>query len=53
MSLILINCSTMNKILKSKDKVTDFVKPDLPMMCTVMSKKHGKVMVEMEKHRTV
>ena len=53
MSLILINCSTMNKILKSKDKVTDLVKSDLPMMCTIMSKKHGEVMEEMEKHCTV
>lgn len=39
-----INCSTMNIILKNKDKVTEHVKSDLPMMCTIISKKHGKVM---------
>ena len=48
-----INCSTMNIILKNKDKVTEHVKSDLPMMCAIISKKHGKVMVEMEKHLTV
>ena len=38
-----INCSTMNIILKNKDKVTEHVKSNLPMMCTIISKKHGKV----------
>ena len=44
-----INCSTMNIILKNKDKVTECVKSDLPIMCTIISKKHRKVLEEMEK----
>ncbi|XP_019789663.1 putative CENPB DNA-binding domain-containing protein 1 [Tursiops truncatus] len=40
-----MNCSTNDMILKNKDKIMEHV----PMMSTILSKKCGKVMEEMEK----
>ena len=44
-----MNCSTIGTILKNKDKIMEHVKSAVPMMSTIISKKHGKVMEEMEK----
>ena len=44
-----MNHSTISKILKSKDKVMEYVKCAVLMMLTIMLKKCGKVMEEMEK----
>ena len=46
---LFMNCSTIGMILKNKDKIMEHVKSAVPMMLTVISKKHGKVMDEMEK----
>ena len=43
-----MNRSTMRTIL-NKDKIMEHVKSAVPMMSTIISKKHGKVMEEMEK----
>ena len=43
------NRATIGTILKNKDKIMEHVKPAMPMMLTITSKKHGKVMEEMEK----
>ena len=43
------NCSTISMILKNKDKIMEHVKSTVPRMSTILSKKHGKVMEEMEK----
>ena len=44
-----MNCSAIGTILKNKDKIVEHVKSAVPMMPTVISKKHGTVMEEMEK----
>ena len=44
-----MNCSTIGIILKNKEHV----KSDAPNMSTIISKKHGKVMEEMEKFVSV
>ncbi|TEA25644.1 hypothetical protein DBR06_SOUSAS2510059, partial [Sousa chinensis] len=44
-----MNRSTISTILKKKDKIMEHVKSTVLMMWTVVSKKHGKVMEEMEK----
>ena len=36
-------------ILKNKDKIMEHVKSTVPRMSAILSKKHGKVMEEMEK----
>ena len=41
--------STTGMILKNKDKIVEHVKSVLLMMLTIISKKRGKVMEEMEK----
>ena len=43
------NGSTIGTILKNKDKIVEHVKSTVPMMSTIISKKRGKVMEEMEK----
>ena len=42
-------CSTIGMILKNKDKIIEHVTSAVPMMLTIISKKHGKSMEEMEK----
>ena len=44
-----MNCSTIGMILKNKDEIMDYVKSAVPVMLTIISKQHGKVMEEMEK----
>ncbi|KAJ8787021.1 hypothetical protein J1605_023163 [Eschrichtius robustus] len=44
-----MNCSTIGTILKNKDTIMERVKSAVPMMSTIISKKRGKVMGEMEK----
>ena len=44
-----MNRSTIGTILTNKDKITEHVKSTVPMMSTIISKKCGKVMEEMEK----
>ena len=44
-----MNRSTISMILKNKDKIMEHVKSTVPRMSTILSKKHGKVMEEMEK----
>eukprot|EP00069_Balaena_mysticetus_P010247 bmy_06744T0 len=43
------NRSTTSTILKNKNKIMEHVKSAVPMMLTVISKKRGKVMEEMQK----
>ncbi|TEA38794.1 hypothetical protein DBR06_SOUSAS610161, partial [Sousa chinensis] len=44
-----MNRSTISTILKNKDKIMEHVKSAVPKMSTIVSKKRGKVMEEMEK----
>ena len=44
-----VYCSTTGVILKNKDKIMECVKFAVPIMLTIISKKRGKVMEEMEK----
>ena len=44
-----MNHSAISMILKNKDKIMEHVKSTVPRMSTILSKKHGKVMEEMEK----
>ena len=44
-----MNCSTTGMILKNKDEIVEYVKSAVPVMLTIISKQHGKVMEEMEK----
>ena len=44
-----MNHSTIGRILKNKDKIMEHVKSAVPRMSAILSKKHGKVMEEMEK----
>ena len=44
-----MNRSTIGTILKNKDKTMKYVKSAVPVMLTVIPKKRGKVMEEMEK----
>ncbi|TEA29199.1 hypothetical protein DBR06_SOUSAS14810001, partial [Sousa chinensis] len=44
-----MNHSTISMIQKYKDKIMEHVKSAVPVMWTVISKKCGKVMEEMEK----
>ena len=44
-----MNCLTVGTILKSKDRIMEHVKSAVPVLLTVISKKHGKVMEKMEK----
>ena len=48
-----MNRSTIGTIQKNKDKIIEHVKYAVLMMSTIISKKHGKVMEEMEKLRSV
>ena len=43
------NCSTISMILKNKDNIMECVKSAVLMMSTIISKKHRKVLEEMEK----
>ena len=43
------NHSTVSTILKNRDKIMERVKSALPVIATILSKKHGKVMEEIEK----
>ncbi|TKC46366.1 hypothetical protein EI555_009232 [Monodon monoceros] len=43
-----MNRSTIGTILKNKDKLMEHVNSAVPMMLTIISKKCGKVMEEME-----
>ena len=36
-----MNCPTISTILKNKDKIMEHVKSAVPMMLTIISKKHG------------
>ena len=44
-----MNRSTIGTILKNKDKIMEHVKSALPVMLTIILKKCGQVMEEMEK----
>ena len=44
-----MNSSTISTLLKNKDKIMEHVKSAVLMTSTIISKKHGKVMEEMEK----
>ena len=44
-----MNCSTIGTILINKDKIMEHVKCAVPMMSTIVLKKCGKVIEEMEK----
>ena len=44
-----MNYSTINMILKNKDKIMEHVKFAVPMTSTMTLRKHGKVMEEVEK----
>ena len=44
-----MNHSAAGKILKNKDTIMEHVKSAVPVLLTVISKKHGKVMEKMEK----
>ena len=44
-----MNHSTINKILKNKNKIVEHVKSAVPVMWTIISKKRGKVMEDMVK----
>ncbi|XP_069901967.1 putative CENPB DNA-binding domain-containing protein 1 [Globicephala melas] len=44
-----MNSSIIDTILKNKDKIMEHVKSAVPMMSTIILKKRGKVMEEMEK----
>ncbi|XP_066895622.1 putative CENPB DNA-binding domain-containing protein 1 [Kogia breviceps] len=48
-----MNYPTISTILKNKDKIMEHVKSAVLMMSTIISKKHGKVMEELEKLLTV
>ena len=43
------NCSTISMILKNKNNIMECVKSAVLMMPTIISKKHRKVLEEMEK----
>ncbi|KAK3876081.1 hypothetical protein Pcinc_019093 [Petrolisthes cinctipes] len=45
-----MNRSTIGTILKNKAKIVEHVKSSVPMQSTIISKKRGKVIEEMEKH---
>ena len=44
-----MNHSTINMILKNKDRIMERVKFAVPMTSTITLKKHGKVMEEVKK----
>jgi len=44
-----INHSTTGTILKNKDKITEQVKSAVSTTLKIISKRHGKIMEEMEK----
>ena len=44
-----MNYSTINMILKNKDKIMERVKFAVPMTSTITLRKHGKVIEEVEK----
>ncbi|XP_068393656.1 putative CENPB DNA-binding domain-containing protein 1 [Eschrichtius robustus] len=44
-----VNRSTIGTILKNKHKIMEHLKSAVPMMSTIILKKRGKVMEEMEK----
>ncbi|ROT86069.1 putative tigger transposable element-derived protein 1-like isoform X9 [Penaeus vannamei] len=44
-----MNRSTIGTILKNKDKIMEHVKSSVPMQSTIISKKRGKVIEELEK----
>ena len=48
-----MNRSTISPILKNKDKIMEHVKSAVPMMSTIISKKRGNVMEEVEKLASV
>ncbi|XP_066445492.1 tigger transposable element-derived protein 1-like [Eleutherodactylus coqui] len=43
-----MNCSTIGTILKNKDRIMEHVRRSVPMHSTIISKKHGKVIEELE-----
>ncbi|XP_045117649.1 tigger transposable element-derived protein 1-like [Portunus trituberculatus] len=45
-----MNRSTVGTIIKNKEKIVEHVKSAVPMQSTIISKKRGKVIEEMEKH---
>ena len=45
-----MNRSTVGTIMNNKEKVVEHVKSAVPMQSTIISKKRGKVIEEMEKH---
>ena len=45
-----MNLSTVGTIIKNKEKIVEHVKSAVPMQSTIISKKRGKVIEEMEKH---
>ena len=45
-----MNRSTIGTIMKNKEKIVEHVKSAVPMQSTIISKKRGKVIEEMEKH---
>ncbi|KAK3878056.1 hypothetical protein Pcinc_017268 [Petrolisthes cinctipes] len=47
------NRSTVGTIIKNKEKIVEQVKSSVPMQSTIISKKRGKVIEEMEKHLAV
>ena len=47
-----VNCLTLSTILKNKDKMKH-VNSVVPMILTILSKKHGRVMERMEKLQSV
>lgn len=48
-----VNRLTLSMILKNKDKIMEHVDSVVPMILTIWSKKHGKVMERMEKLQRV
>ena len=44
-----VNRLTLSMILKNKNKIMEHVNSVVPMILTILSKKHGKVMERMEK----
>ena len=44
-----MNYSTVGIIIKNTDKMTEHVKSTMPMMLTIILKKHGKVIKKTEK----
>ena len=48
-----MNYSTIGIIIKNTDKIMEHVKSAMPMMLTIISKKHGKIIEKMGKFLSV